>query len=210
MAIQIIGPSDRPYPSFEVVNTTSRSHIQWSRGLSPFYLGPVPLYGSLVSKKMENAWQYSKVYRNHLDENGNISPDYWKWAKQGWESTWAHRYPMGKSAKPEFSLWDGECLGYLYARERIYLPLYSKAIIGLEEFQRLINLAKKKNIALFDFDSYDLNKQEKTLGEALMDPSRKFGHGFVLYGLLTGEIDPDGCFIGNKPDSSGHLPEHDL
>jgi hypothetical protein len=204
--IQVIGPKDIPYPGFLVVNTTSRSPQKWSRDLSPFYLGPVDLYDSRVSKKMENAWQFSKVYRDHLEEDGRISDRYWEWARNGWQSDWAHRYPMGKGAKPEFSLWAGERLGYLEARERIYLPLYVQVVIRTDAFQKLVDLAEKKNIALFDFDSYDLNEREKTLGEALMDPSRKFGHGFVLYGLLTGEIDLEGRFIGHRPETCEFFP----
>jgi hypothetical protein len=150
---------------------------------------------------MENAWQFSKVYRDHLDEDGRISERYWRWASKGWDSDRAFRFPMGKGAKPEFSLWEGECLGYLEARERIYLPLYARAVVRTESFSRLADLAASQNIVLFDFDVYDLSAQEKTLGEALMDPSRKFGHGFVLYGLLTGEIDPEGRFVGTRPES---------
>ncbi|WP_053764654.1 DUF6939 family protein [Leptospirillum ferriphilum] len=207
--IQVIGPKDRPYPEFLVVNTTSRSAERWSRELSPFYLGPVLLYGNLASRRMENAWQFSKVYREHLEEDGTISDRYWQWAKKGWESDWAFRYPMGKGRKPEFSLWDGERLGYLEARERIYLPLYARSVVQTEAFRRLVDLAERGNVALFDFDSYDLSDREKTLGEALMDPSRKFGHGFVLYGLLTGEIDPNGRFMGVKPESS-KVPHSEL
>ena len=203
--IQVIGPKDRPYPGFLVVNTTSRSPQTWSRDLSPFYLGPVNLYDSHVSRTMENGWQFSKVYRDHLEEDGRISERYWEWARKGWQSDWAHRYPMGKGAKPEFSLWEGERLDYLSARERIYLPLYVQAVVRTEAFQKLVDLAEKKNIAIFDFDSCDLNERETTLGEAFRDPSRKFGHGFVLYGLLTGEIDPEGRFVGPAP-AAGDSP----
>ena len=203
--IQVIGPKDRPYPGFLVVNTTSRSPQTWSRDLSPFYLGPVDLYDSHVSQKMENGWQFSKVYCDHLEEDGRISERYWEWARKGWQSDWAHRYPMGKGTKPLFSLWDGERLDYLSARERIYLPLYVQAVVRTEAFQKLVDLAEKKNIAIFDFDSYDLNERETTLGEAFRDPSRKFGHGFVLYGLLTGEIDPKGRVIAPKPETCESL-----
>ena len=41
-----------------VVDTTSRSS-NWSRGLSPFIIGPVKLYGDYESVNFENLWQYT-------------------------------------------------------------------------------------------------------------------------------------------------------
>jgi hypothetical protein len=35
---------------------------------------------------------------------------------------------MGRGAKPEYSLWDGERLDYIEARKRIYAPLYARAV----------------------------------------------------------------------------------
>jgi hypothetical protein len=84
------------------INTTSRSK-DWSKGLSPFILGTCNLYGGYVAQNVENGWQYSKVYHEHLDRFGNPSNTYWKWAINGWRSTWANRYPMGKGAVPEYS-----------------------------------------------------------------------------------------------------------
>lgn len=44
------------------VNTTSRTKEEWSMGLSPFFLGPIPMWGDLgFAQNLENAWQYSKV-----------------------------------------------------------------------------------------------------------------------------------------------------
>lgn len=34
----------------------------WGRVFSPMVLGPVPLYNGMVSRTMEAAWQFSKVY----------------------------------------------------------------------------------------------------------------------------------------------------
>ena len=80
---RVIGPKDSLDLDSFVVNTTSRSPQTWSRGLSPFYLGPVDLYDSHVAHCLENGWQFSKVYRKHLDEDGTISDQYWEWAQNG-------------------------------------------------------------------------------------------------------------------------------
>ena len=88
--VTVIGPKDVRNPS--AINTTSRSD-NWSRGLSPFYLGPCNLYGGRVAQNVENAWQYSKVYHSFLDEKGEPSEEYFKWADEGWTSQKAVRYP---------------------------------------------------------------------------------------------------------------------
>ena len=43
------------------------------QGLSPFFLGPIPMYGGLEAKNMENAWQFSKVYTLYLLSTFSLS-----------------------------------------------------------------------------------------------------------------------------------------
>jgi hypothetical protein len=38
-----------------VIDTTSKS-TNWSKGLSPFFLGPIDLYDDMVSQNFESAW----------------------------------------------------------------------------------------------------------------------------------------------------------
>eukprot|EP00696_Hemimastix_kukwesjijk_P011838 gnl/Hemi2/24845_TR8355_c0_g1_i1.p1 gnl/Hemi2/24845_TR8355_c0_g1~~gnl/Hemi2/24845_TR8355_c0_g1_i1.p1 ORF type:complete len:193 (+),score=32.92 gnl/Hemi2/24845_TR8355_c0_g1_i1:80-658(+) len=121
----------RPKPLFltsgSLVNTTSGAKDEWMRGLSPFFVGPITLYGGHVARNLENAWQYCKVYPQHVDADSlEILPAYWTWAKHGWAQKTAVRFPMGRGAKPLFSLWDGSRLGYIEARKKIYAPLYAQ------------------------------------------------------------------------------------
>lgn len=170
-----------------VVNTTSGDD-SFGKLLSPFHLGPCKLYGDFTAKNMENAWQFAKVYKHHTDENGNPTNDYWKWAKTGWEDAWAHRYPMGKGAIPEYSLWDGKRLDYIQARKTIYAPVYAKAVLdgtGIERLRGLMGQADE--IVLRDFDGYDYQKLEMTLTDVLNNPRRKMGHAFVIAALLTND-----------------------
>jgi hypothetical protein len=68
--IRIVGPKEIPLGKVKdyadrknFVNATSRSTKTWSRGLSPFYLGPCELHGGkYMSNIMENAWQFTKVF----------------------------------------------------------------------------------------------------------------------------------------------------
>ncbi len=126
------------YDKREAVDTTSRSS-NWSRGLSPFFLGPCPLYAGHVARNVENGWQFSKVYPEH-DRDGSPSLEYFAWAREGWRNQRAQRYPMGKGRKPLYSWWDGTRMDYVTARKRIYIPLYARAVIGTEAFATLKSL----------------------------------------------------------------------
>jgi len=198
--IRIVGPrspketglTQRP----EFVNTTSRAKEGWHRDLSPFYLGPSQLYeGAVVphASNVENAWQFAKVYRHHVGARGFPTEDYFKWAKDGWMYRRAVRYPMGKGAVPEYSWWEGERLGYVEARKRIYVPLYTKAVVRTQGFATLRALYRERGeLILWDFDGYDHHELGMTLKEVLNDPTRKMGHAFVLAMILKGLETADG------------------
>lgn len=86
-----------PVPDgYTSINVTSRSEDDWSRALSPFLIGPVTINGC-SARNVENAWQYSKVYPVHLDEEGNIRDEYYQWREAGYEAIGANRYPFGKN-----------------------------------------------------------------------------------------------------------------
>ena len=142
------------------VITASRSD-DWSRGLSPFYVGPVDLYGNYRSINVENAWQYSKVYEYYLEEDGSVGERYFKWAQDGWNSMRAQRYPMGKGAKPLFLFWPNEqqqvykCL--IFSQSLFTSPCNSQAVH--KNFCQEIRLTKKRcmheageTLYLWDFD----------------------------------------------------------
>lgn len=187
MAVRVVGPRD-PVKSDEVViNTTSRS-TNWSRGLSPFFVGPIPLYAGAVADQavnLENCWQFSKVYPWQVDHQGDPTPSYFVWAKAGWEDSKAHRYPMGKGVKPAFSWWDGKRFEYLEARKRIYLPLYAKGVVATPAFSQLRTLYKTLGqITLWDFDGYDHRQLGLTMKDVVNNPNRPMGHAFVIAHLL--------------------------
>lgn len=182
--IHICGPKDAAPPGALVLNTTSRSR-DWGRAFSPFMLGPVDLYGGYIAQNVENAWQFSKVYSEHVDVNGNPSEEYFQWAEAGWKDSQAHRYPMGKGRKPKYSYWDGEALTYVEARKKIYIPIYSKAVATTKEFQQLVQLGKKQDVWLWDFDGYNHEALGIPLKDVVDFSGRKCGHAFVLKMMLT-------------------------
>lgn len=187
--IYVCGPRDRPRtPDVFIINTTSRSD-NWSRGLSPFFCGPCNLYDGYVSKNVENGWQNSKVHKEHVGTDGNPTKEYFEWAKNGWNDHIAHRYPMGKGRKPEYSWWDGKKLDYIEARKKIYVPLYSNAVRKTSAFYQLEQLAATLNeVWLWDFDGYNHREKGMTFDDVLNDEGMKMGHAFVLFALLEGII----------------------
>jgi hypothetical protein len=185
--LRIIGPKDR-IPEFETpIDTTSRSR-NWSRGLSPFFLGPVPLYAGAVvptATNVENAWQYSKVYLGDVTKEGDPAEPYFEWAKEGWSDPRAQRYPKGKGSRPEYTWWAGEKLGYIEARKKVYIPLYAHAVAPTGAFAQLLALYRSGTpLVLWDFDGYDHHALGMTLKDVVNDPKRKMGHAFVLAILL--------------------------
>lgn len=181
--IRIVGPRDRRVPN--AVNTTSHSTSDWSRGLSPFALGPVRLYGGRTARLMENGWQFSKLYPEHADESGNPTPRYWDWARAGWNSSRAYRYPMGKGRRPLCSLWEGERLLYVEARKRIYVPLYRDAVRETAAYRRLKEMYRAEgSLTLWEFDGYDRHALGTSLRDVFLCETRICGHSFVLEAML--------------------------
>jgi len=178
----VYGPKD--YAPENVINTTSRSN-NWSKGLSPFFLSPV----NINAYNIENVWQYSKVYKEYIGEDGEPIEDYFLWRKKGYGTRRAVRYPMGKGAMPEYSLWKGEKLTYVDARKKIYFPIYSQSVLKTEAYKKLYDIyVSEKEVHLWDFDGYDYS--DTTLLNVLNNPKRKMGHAFVLAALLQNKTEP--------------------
>jgi hypothetical protein len=166
------------------VDTTSRSR-NWSRGLSPFFLGPVKLWGPHEARCVENAWQYSKVYPQHVGPDGEPNGAWWDWSRGGWDLDRPMRHPMGRGKKPLYAHWDGRHLDYVPARKTIYLPLYRDAVRPTEAFAELVRVSQRNDhVVLRDFDGYDHRALGMTLEEVLDCRSRIMGHGFVLAMML--------------------------
>lgn len=168
------------------IDTTVKTGL-WSQ-LSPFLLPCGNLYDGHTAVNVENAWQFAKLYAVHADTEGRPTEAYWAWAKAGWADPVAHRYPMGKDARPLCSWWAGAPLGYIDARKRIYAPLYARSVVKTEAYAKLKEMlaTEERDIYLRDWDGYDHVKLELSIGQVANNPSRKMGHAFVLWALLTG------------------------
>ena len=179
-----------PYPLAVEVDTTSKGGFA---DLSPFYLGPLidPLTGQ-VCQKMENYWQYSKVYEEYFSFKNNApTSEYWKWREIGFNSTKANRYPMRKGRKPIGSLSQtGELLCYIDARKQIYITAYSVLAKYTPSYKLLYDwmYTEHRDIVLRDFDGYDYNTMGLTLKDVVNNHKKSMGHAFVIAGMLTGQL----------------------
>ena len=181
--IRVLNFRDKIPNNSIVVNVTSRSQ-NWSKGLSPFFLGPGE-FGGLKFQNVENYWQFMKVYNCYVDRQNNPTKEYFAWRDKGLNDTWAHRYPMGKEAKPLYSYFQGQKLDYISARKQIYIPLYQETVLKSEEWSQLSEIYEKnQNLILLDFDAYDHRELNFTWDDVIKCEFRKMGHGFVLAMML--------------------------
>ena len=178
-----------------VIDTTSNSGD--FRELSPFVLNAPP------AKNFENLWQFSKVYKKFIMPiDGYPDASGYKWRDIGYANPRAVRYPMGKGAIPEYSLWNGEKLGYIEARKRIYAPEYAKNVEKTDSFKRLYELySSGVNIILLDYDAYDHDALGMSLIDVINNPKRKMGHAFVLIMMLMVVLDE--CVKPPKAEEEG-------
>jgi len=193
MSIRIVSYKESPmYSTAEnFINTTSRS-TDWGRGLSPFLNGPCPLPEGAPckeAKNIENAWQYAKVYPEHVDEDENPTEEYFKWARMGFLTQRGVRYPMGKGKHSLYSWWNGKKHGCIEARKNIYIPIYQSAIEKTEAYEMLKAFySEKESIVLWDFDGYDHDKFGVSIDEVINDSNRIMGHAFVLKMMLLKDV----------------------
>lgn len=187
--VKVVGLKDKAPKGFDLdICPVSRDDDWWS--LSPFYLGPCRTPSGIMFHNMENMWQYSKVYEEHLVNSndlfhGEVSAEWWAWHLKGSTTEQAHRYPAGKGRKALFSKWGDLRLSYIPARKQIYVPEYAKLVIQKPKFKRLLKDYKKgAKIVLRDYDTYDIQKaypdSRSPWLSAIQNENAKFGHAFVI------------------------------
>lgn len=188
-------------------NVTSTSKEKWCLEFSPFHLGPIELYPNPIdgtmytAKNMENAWQFSKVYKQFTNaEDDSPTDDYWKWATQGWNDSKPHRFPLGRrGGKPLYSLWNGKRLQYIEARKAIYAPLYARYVEQTDAYKKLYGIYMKychgeidrketRPMCLLDFDGWDHLGQGYRLEDVINLAKPKMGHAFIIAGLLENNL----------------------
>ncbi len=177
-----------PYGCPEVSTVSNYSGIYMD--LSPFVLGPIKEFAGAPAQNLENFWQYSKVYKCHISEDGEPTMEWYAWHHKGFADKKAHRYPMGRGAKPEYSYWHGEKLGYIDARKQIYARFYAENVVKTKSYEYLRRLyLVRSEVTLRDYDAYDHIKLGMSLRDVINNPDRIMGHAFVLAMLLENKLE---------------------
>jgi len=172
-----------------IIDITSRSQT-WGKYLSPFNLGPIQLYDGYWAYNLENAYQFAKVYPEHVDFDNNVKLSYFEWAIKGWLNKKPIKYPFGAWNKGLFHLWENKRLSHLEAQNQIFLPLYKEAVIKTTAFNRLKELyaESKKDIILLDFEGFDYRFLNLSLEDVKNSGAYPVGQGFALMMIFEGII----------------------
>ena len=207
------------------VNVTTRTK-EWSRGLSPFLLGPVDTYQEegkmLTAVSVEVAWQYSKIY-SHENVDGKLVPlnfqkpdgmpnrEWFAWRNRAWRNPRFHwddsrfdsnkkllrrAFPKGSTVAAWY--WDGRLMDAVTARRKIYATLYCNAVRQSPAYQQLLDLYAKGDVAVFDLDGYDYVALAMSAEDTIHEINHSWGHGLLLTLMLNG-IDPTLLGKTNRP-----------
>ena len=160
-----------------VINLTSRNPDRnFSRQVSPFFVGPVTGPDGASADSLEVFWQVGKVFSHH-DDNGQPNSAYFEYRndmyskKQGEIPKPIMRHPyheFGYEADDMlyWAYWNSEkgeyeCLSYLEGRKKVYVPEYAKLVAGSNALKWMKSLLDQgKKIALLDFDGFNYYCEE--------------------------------------------------
>lgn len=199
------------YPS---ENDGYRNIPAWSRGaspynqLSPFFIGPV-IHGEERAENFENFWQSHKVWpvilatkEQHV-ENGEPNAQWKVWHDKLMRNKTAVRRPNGR-AIPLYAWWEGEKLGVVEARKRIYIPYLQELYRKHPVYQQLLEMVRGgQNICIIEPDGPDpsyycegvdmnleklIEWQDRTLLSELSGRYFPYGHGYVIALTLLEDI----------------------
>lgn len=169
---------------------------------SPFKLGPVTDEIGLTAQNFENYWQGGKKFRELGHE------DHAKWQQfraQIYSDPIPHRRPPqaktnivrevvnGKNKYVYYIAYSSEYLGremdYITSRKLIYAPVYARLVAQTAAFRELKSQVDRGlRVMILDNDIEDGAHQitVEYLRDRINDPTKPFGHGYVLAALLAG------------------------
>lgn len=187
-----------PYPrraGWKIIPAWSRGAAPY-RELSPFHIGHAP------NQNFESFWQSHKVWKHvakqevynwswpaeqHLGDDGNPNEAWTKWHN----ALKTHKYPVRRPngrAIPEYAWFEGEQLGVVDARKRIYIPELQKLYRAHPVYQKLLEEVRSgQNIIIMEPDGYPgglevtheslVSMQDQTELNGKYFP---YGHGYVI------------------------------
>lgn len=172
---------------YKNIDVTSGTRSKF-RNLSPMFLGPTNTNPQAL--RVENLWQFSKVYDVEVDEKESPTQAYFDRRDAGYADPKGNRHPK-PGGNFLYHYWNDEKLDRVTARKKIYIPYYMDLVSQRPEYQDLINMLNSGiNIQILGYDGVDYDcssdKDGKIALQMLEDVSHPFGHELVLACMLVG------------------------
>ena len=167
--------------------------------VSPMYIGPVEHgeIGAPPAKSLDNLVRYSLVWEHEFDRAlGQPTQEWYQRRAAGFALPQGERYTSGSFKRqlhthkqPIGSWWGGRLLSIVAARIELECKLYARLVKTVPLYHDLeLMVHDGYNLQLFGYDAFDLDAEHMHPLEVLRDTSLRFGHEFVLYGLLKNQL----------------------
>lgn len=171
--------------------------------LSPFLLGPVRTPDGLTAHVVENLWQFGKVYSQLADENGNPTEEFFQWRENGFSDYKAHRHTL--PGKPLYHWWNGEKLSYTESRKRVYIPVFTMAIMQRPDVIRQLKqyLEQGGKVAIRDFDGFNFKANGFDYESFMNYEAKRLGHGHVI-AMIMERPDLINCMLNRYNQELGN------
>ena len=179
---------------YMVIDVTSRivknkefmaQHPTFAKDISPLYMGPIMSNDGVEAQTLEQLYQCSKVYRGQfqdgklvvkfVDENGEPTPEYFKWrnemfAKKKLSKKYLRHPNKMLNCEHSDTLYflnyntekkEYEKLNFIESRKKFYVESYAKYAVNTDSYKWLKSLVDSgKKIALVDFDAFNYYSDE--------------------------------------------------
>lgn len=217
------------YEGYTNIVVMTKSYSKWSA------IGPYELKDD-NGRIMENVWQGSKIYQCvppisqtlrgtnqiswqypyevHIDENNNITPEYWVWREKLMNNPYPVRYPVGFQHRSKCICAYAEDdlmtpLNYIEGRKKIYSPLYIELVKKHPQFEELkrrhlagenlliieVDGPHQESLAYYQekygvtdnwIENHTIEINQENLNIMLNDTRHPYGHGYCLASVLLG------------------------
>jgi hypothetical protein len=164
--------------------------------LSPFNIGPIPLYGNIKEAvSLEAFHQWSKCFSWELDRDGNPGPEFYKERLRVFTTPGVATRHKGNMADFEYFVYDAydgtEC-HYSYLESRgFYCTYYDILVRKMKEYKMLRKaLDEGYNLTIYGYDAKHTEEELRDLEACYKNPHKPFGHEIILYTMLTNRSKP--------------------
>jgi hypothetical protein len=172
----------------------------------------VPKIKEVASKRYDQTVVWEHPQETHITD-GEPNEKYWAWREKGMANPFPVRYPVGNTSHRALCLYilndDGEKLGLVDGRKKVYLKTYCDLVKKQPKFVKLKKrLQTGENLLIIEVDGphqESLPYYQQTYGVddsfieqhtmlvtlknieiMLQDPQHSFGHGYCLAMALLG------------------------